>query len=307
MTQVARNLNNLVFIIDLSDPASIAHITNNIRQYVSRGIPIRFGVVPIVGPFGDTSMRTLMAQMLWYLSDKAGRSVTMSFLDQVAQATQGARISEDLLQRAYSQLRAQTEDVDGDELVPFERVRAYETGQRSRTVPGRLASTRNYLERLGIAEEAETERSGAVFLNGAHFPLNEVSWTLRLRGRAPYPLTSRLQDFAQNLQRTLGLHTQFLAQEVYMHSLTDDDEVTTYFAELPRTHKRRNPHIVPSDDNHPLKIVNLLHALEGATTSWLEEGFFEGSESQRKKTVAVKPTLTCEVTCSFGQDEPDYG
>ncbi|KWU41782.1 hypothetical protein RHOSPDRAFT_22376 [Rhodotorula sp. JG-1b] len=235
MTQVARNLNNLVFILDLSLPDSLQHITRNIKQYVSRGLPIRFGVVPHVGPSGDSSsVSTLMAQTTWYLTDAAGRTATMAFLDRIAQALpSGGRISEDLVKRAYSQLRASGTDLDGEPLAPLEEVRQYGIGSKGRGSHARLSKTRSYLERLALSQEGK----GSVFLNGAHFPLDE--------------------DFTQNLQRTLGLHTQFLSQEVYMRSLTDDADASTYFADLPQTHKRRNPFIFPSDESNPLKIVNL--------------------------------------------------
>ncbi|GAA5989455.1 hypothetical protein JCM10908_000480 [Rhodotorula pacifica] len=254
MTQVARNLNNLVFVIDLSQPASLAHITQNIKQYVSRGVPIRFGVVPLVGSSGDSSsVATLMAQMTWYLADAAGRTATMAFLDRLAHASHGDRITEDLIQRAYSQLRASSTDLDGEPLATFSEVQQYGIGAKARGSHARLAKTREYLERLGIAHEDKDGYTGAVFLNGAHFPLNE--------------------DFTQNLQRTLGLHTQFLSQEVYMRSLTDDADAKTYFADLPQTHKRRNPYIFPSDESNPLKIVNLVEALKGASRSWLRDSF----------------------------------
>ncbi|KAG0659060.1 hypothetical protein C6P46_005356 [Rhodotorula mucilaginosa] len=251
MAQVARNLNNLVFILDLSRSDSLQHITRNIKQYVSRGLPIRFGVVPHVGPSGDSSsVSTLMAQMTWHLTDAAGRTATMAFLDRIAQALpSGGRISEDLVKRAYSQLRTSSTDLDGEPLAPLEQVRQYGIGAKGRGSHSRLSKTRSYLERLALPQEAK----GSVFLNGAHFPLDE--------------------DFTQNLQRTLGLHTQFLSQEVYMRSLTDDTDASTYFADLPQTHKRRNPFIFPSDESNPLKIVNLVEALKGVTPSWLEHGF----------------------------------
>lgn len=172
MTQVARNLNNLVFILDLSLPDSLQHITRNIKQYVSRGLPIRFGVVPLVGPAGDSSsVSTLMAQMTWYLADAAGRTATMTFLDRIAQAVpSGGRISEDLVKRAYSQLRASSGDVDGEPLAPFEEVRQYGIGSKGRGSHARLSKTRSYLDRLALSQEAK----GSVFLNGAHFPLDEV-------------------------------------------------------------------------------------------------------------------------------------
>jgi UDP-glucose:glycoprotein glucosyltransferase len=172
MAQVARNLNNLVFILDLSRSDSLQHITRNIKQYVSRGLPIRFGVVPHVGPSGDSSsVSTLMAQMTWHLTDAAGRTATMAFLDRIAQALpSGGRISEDLVKRAYSQLRTSSTDLDGEPLAPLEQVRQYGIGAKGRGSHSRLSKTRSYLERLALPQEAK----GSVFLNGAHFPLDEV-------------------------------------------------------------------------------------------------------------------------------------
>ena len=82
------------------------------------------------------------------------------------------------------------------------------------------------------------------------------------------------------------MHTQFLSQEVYMRSLTDDTDASTYFADLPQTHKRRNPFIFPSDESNPLKIVNLVEALKGATPSWLEHSFISARTSRRLFPVA---------------------
>ena len=172
MAQVARNLNNLVFILDLSRSDSLQHITRNIKQYVSRGLPIRFGIVPLVGNSGDSSsVSTLMAQMTWHLTDAAGRTATMAFLDRIAQALpSGGRISEDLVKRAYSQLRTSSTDLDGEPLAPLEQVRQYGIGAKGRGSHSRLSKTRSYLERLALPQEAK----GSVFLNGAHFPLDEV-------------------------------------------------------------------------------------------------------------------------------------
>lgn len=167
----------MVFLLDLSQPASIAHITLNIRQYISRGVPIRFGVVPVVGHFGDSSVSTLMAQMLWYLTDTAGRASTISFLDDVAQEARGSRISEDLLEGAYDRLRTTVSSSDGEALAPFSRLRQYGIGGKGRNSRDRLAKARDYLDRLGVAAESENkdDYQGAVFLNGAYFPLDDVS------------------------------------------------------------------------------------------------------------------------------------
>jgi UDP-glucose:glycoprotein glucosyltransferase len=79
------------------------------------------------------------------------------------------------------------------------------------------------------------------------------------------------------LQRTLGLHTQYLAQEVYLRSLTDDMDASSFFADLPTTYKRRNPFIFPSPETNPLKIVNLVDALDGVHRGWVHSFYIEGS------------------------------
>jgi UDP-glucose:glycoprotein glucosyltransferase len=43
-----RNLNNIVLVLDLSSPASLHFITVPIPTFINRGLPFRFGVVPLV-------------------------------------------------------------------------------------------------------------------------------------------------------------------------------------------------------------------------------------------------------------------
>lgn len=81
MNLVARNMNNVVLVLDLSRPESLRLIAESVRTYVSRGIPVRFGLVPQVGEIGDIT--TSVAQVIWYLVENAGRSNAMGFLDSV--------------------------------------------------------------------------------------------------------------------------------------------------------------------------------------------------------------------------------
>lgn len=63
-----------------------------------------------------------------------------------------------------------------------------------------------------------------------------------------------------------------------MRSLNDDNDAANFFADLPHTHDRRNPYIFPSVETNPLKVLNLVDALEGADPSWLFECFIAGCE-----------------------------
>ncbi|BGP08072.1 killer toxin resistant protein [Rhodotorula toruloides] len=271
MNLVARNLNNVVFVLDLTRPGALSLVVEHIKQFVGRGIPVRFGVVPVVGASSeDNSLQTLMAQVIWYLTDALGRAPTMQFLATLLKASPESTISEDLLKRAYLQLAATASHVDGGPLARFSELRHYGIGRRAGGSHSRLTKTREYLKRLGVplAAAAETKKSlGAFFMNGAYFPIDD--------------------DFTQNLQRTLGLHTQYLAQEVYLRSLTDDMDASSFFADLPTTYKRRNPYIFPSPETNPLKIVNLVEALDGVHRGWLHSFYIEGTSGLTNETTGL--------------------
>ncbi|BGP32069.1 killer toxin resistant protein [Rhodotorula toruloides] len=271
MNLVARNLNNVVFVLDLTQPEAISLVVEHIKQFVGRGIPVRFGVVPIVGPSSeDNSLQTLMAQVTWYLTDALGRAPTMQFLATLLKASPESPISEDLLKRAYLQLAATASHVDGGPLARFNELRHYGIGKRAGGSHSRLTKTREYLKRLGVplASTAEPKKSlGAFFMNGAYFAIDD--------------------DFTQNLQRTLGLHTQYLVQEVYLRSLTDDMDASSFFADLPATYKRRNPYIFPSPETNPLKIVNLVEALDGVHRGWIHSFYIEGTSGLTNQTTGL--------------------
>ena len=85
MSQIGRNLNNVVLVLDLARPAALNLVTESVKMYVSRGIPVRFGLVPQVATEGEHPS-TAVASCLWYLVDIIGRSKTMAFLSAVRSA-----------------------------------------------------------------------------------------------------------------------------------------------------------------------------------------------------------------------------
>lgn len=82
MSTVAQNLYNVVLVMDLSRIDSLALLTEIVRAFVARGIPVRFGFVPLIGDAGEVS--TMVAKVLWYLVDSVGRAGSMKFLDLVS-------------------------------------------------------------------------------------------------------------------------------------------------------------------------------------------------------------------------------
>lgn len=75
-------MNQLILVLDFSTPEASALITQLVSVYVSRGIPIQFGLVPLMGEAAHPS--TLVGKVLWYLVDTGGRAIAMSFLEEVS-------------------------------------------------------------------------------------------------------------------------------------------------------------------------------------------------------------------------------
>ncbi|GAA6009058.1 hypothetical protein JCM11491_005730 [Sporobolomyces phaffii] len=264
MNLVARNLNNVVFVLDLSRPSSLVLVAQNIKQFINRGIPVRFGLVPLVGE-DDESIETEMAQVVWYLIEAAGRGPTIRFLLDILEATSTSRVTPDLLRRAYTRLFLQSRTSETGPLAPFASVLA---GSHAASDPSisRLARTKGYLRRLGVPlATGQDTPAEAFFLNGAHFPIDE--------------------DFSQNLQRTLGVHLQFLQQQAYLGALTDEHDANNYFADLPSTYERRNPYIFASPETNPLKIVDLLHAHDGVMPEFVESFYIENIAPKARRQV----------------------
>jgi UDP-glucose:glycoprotein glucosyltransferase len=82
MNLVARNLNNVVFVLDLSQPSSLVLVAQNLKQFITRGIPVRFGLVPLVAS-DEAAIETEMARVVLYLVETVGRGPTIRFLQDV--------------------------------------------------------------------------------------------------------------------------------------------------------------------------------------------------------------------------------
>lgn len=79
---VAKNLHHVVLVLDLSRVESLILMTEGIRDFISRGIPVRFGLVPLVGE--DQHISTLVARVVWYLTETVGRAGSMKLMQMVS-------------------------------------------------------------------------------------------------------------------------------------------------------------------------------------------------------------------------------
>ena len=76
---VRRNMFNIVFVLDLSRPASLHFISNTMSMLINRSYPVRLGIVPVV----ETEDGAKMARLFYYLMQNYGRIATMRFFGSV--------------------------------------------------------------------------------------------------------------------------------------------------------------------------------------------------------------------------------
>ncbi|KAI5475335.1 UDP-glucose:glycoprotein glucosyltransferase [Pseudohyphozyma bogoriensis] len=230
ITTLAINLHNLVLSLDLSQPDSLSLLTENIRTFVSRGIPIRFGFVPMLhAREEDRGIEEDVARVFGEFVKKRGRKGAMDFLAVLLQHVPvDASVNSHLLTVVYDAFVALPPDSPSQlPLAPLSEVLAEESSF--------INGARQWGKRLGVTKKGGGQKErGSFFLNGAFFPVDE--------------------EFQQNLQRTLQLSIQFLQQKVYLEQVTQETDFDTYFYRLEGAYKYRNQHLFPSADR-PLRVV----------------------------------------------------
>ncbi|SCV74361.1 BQ2448_6793 [Microbotryum intermedium] len=259
MNNVALNLNQAVFILDLTQPSALQLITRQVQTFVSRGLPIRFGLVPKLPSRGEEeeeeeeeadSAEESLAKVFWYLTEANGRAGTMRFLGQLLATLPTERVTTPHLRKTYEAFMLESTHISGGPLAPFAQVLELEVGSE------RANKARAYTKRLGVGGGDEASSVGAFLINGAFFDFDE-EWT-------------------QHLQQTLSAHVQYEQQEVYFDKLTSQTDIANFFYDLPTTHKRRNRLVFTSETN-PLKVVNLVEATRGVKREFVERTWIEAA------------------------------
>ncbi|KAI0628063.1 glycosyltransferase family 24 protein [Trametes polyzona] len=232
---VKLNLFNVVIAADLSQSSSIDFIGGTVNSLIRRGLPFRWGIVPLV----ETADGARMARLFYYLMETVGADDTLTFLLSLAQ--RGVPIEQLSPTVNWAQVRAtfnnllstrenMPEDVETNLDVILE-------GEEND-----LDSAREYASRLSASLVSAPQ--GHVFVNGKHFDLDD--------------------DFLRYLQMEFGEQLQHLQYKIYKGEFKDEDgeKLSTYFYDLPTTSKRRNTYIHPSQKSGSLRIFSLPELIE---------------------------------------------
>lgn len=79
---VKRNLWNVVLVLDMTQRSTYGVIAQQVRSLIQRGLPLRFGLVPMVDETNETSVQ--LARLLQYSVTKLGRAMTMDWMQAVS-------------------------------------------------------------------------------------------------------------------------------------------------------------------------------------------------------------------------------
>ncbi|KAJ9105313.1 hypothetical protein QFC21_001681 [Naganishia friedmannii] len=220
---VRKNIWNTILVLDLSTRTGLATIGQTVSNYIRRGFPFRFGVVPWVDDTTSSS-NAIMARLITHMVKTQGRGQTTDFIMNLLQNSQKSTIDLQQVEKLYDSSYI---TVEGS------------TGQRFRDIiqaPEGLEyinKVQQWLKRLAVDDSSTT---GHFFLNGQYRPMSDM-W-----------LQQAMEDYSTQLS--------YLQRPVIAKQVRKTKDVSNFFYDLPSTSRRRNVHIIPGTASNKLRVFD---------------------------------------------------
>ncbi|USW55952.1 Putative UDP-glucose:Glycoprotein Glucosyltransferase [Septoria linicola] len=217
LPSVRKEVQNLVVPIDFAEPNDVLLVVEQLRSFVQRTVPIRFGLVPRVRSEASGEQ----AAIVYYLTENYGLGTALNYLEESIESAgrkygkPNERVFEAV--KTAGKLRLNKKDVPLGEL------------QSEAHIFDRLARSKNYISRI-----ASTDPTPPVLINGV-------------------PI-ARTEDWLQTMSQQVTMDLRLVQQAVYEGELGDEDYLPTVF--LAKASFRRNRVVVPEDDKN-LRYINL--------------------------------------------------
>ncbi|KAK8869940.1 hypothetical protein IAR55_000508 [Kwoniella newhampshirensis] len=240
---VRRNTWNLVFVLDLASVPSLDIIASSISPMIQRGLPIRFGIVPMFD-LAVNDISSQMAKIFHYSVQTFGRGATRDFFAALvgiipSTLTAPGTVTIDHARKAYDILAAESTKA----ALPFDEVIASEDYDHH------LAQTAEYMNRL-LATKQES-KAGHLFINGKYTPLGG-HWTAIV-------------------QSEMASQLGYLQEQIMLGDAPED--MSTYFYDLPSSSKRRSKLVIPGTGETKLRSYNLIDLFQDDAAKKLTSDF----------------------------------
>ncbi|KAG9701970.1 hypothetical protein KCU59_g23235, partial [Aureobasidium melanogenum] len=227
------------------DYKDVEMVVETLQNFVKRKVPIRFGLVPKTSSVGSSEQ----AKTVYHLLDTYGLGVALDYLQKLS-SNQGRKLSgpvQSVFENTIKGRKLRKDRIS----APLQEV------LKNDDLDARVASARKYLVRLGASGP-----NPPFFVNGIPLPMSD-EW---------------LQEMSQRVSTDL----RTVQKAVFEEELSDESYIPEVF--LSRASARRNPWIIPEDENS-IRQVNL------ASISDLSEGAIGSIPS----LPASKDTISSEL------------
>ncbi|KAH9821733.1 family 24 glycosyltransferase [Melampsora americana] len=218
---VARNTITVILALNVTHTANLRILTESVETFITRSVPIRWGLVPLIDLNASRSSEALQDTVIyniWKLFHSRGPIAMLQFLKQFIGSTSSDMVDAlDFKQRANAYREAHhASDSDHQEVTDT-------LGEGKFNAWSEKAQS--YARRLALCSGSGGVH-GCMLVNGKFFVLDD--------------------DFRMNLQQTAMLHIQFIQHQIYYGLVQGDADVSNYLYDLPGVYTSRNEFVFPS-------------------------------------------------------------
>lgn len=156
-----------MLVLDLSKTISVAMLAESVQGFVSRGLPVRFGLVGLIG--ADAADSTTVAATVGYVARQFGKIDAMKLLEQLASIPL-PDVAIDALREMYEHLAEAKRAAGG--LKNGSPILAWTEMLEAELAGPHVAAQRAYARRLGLASSSSS--AGHLLFNGLHSIVEQV-------------------------------------------------------------------------------------------------------------------------------------
>ena len=248
--QVRRDIFNQVYPVDLSSLEDVRLVVEQLLEFVRRGLPVRFGLVPLAASPASAAQ----AKVVYHLLETYGLAAVSAYLSQLLASQKTAAPDAKAFKAAVKDRKLR----DGGDAAAAAMTLAAVLSDEGYEQQAELA--RHWARRLGANSAVKP-----IFVDGA--------------------VVARDSSWVNTMSAAVSSHLRTIQQAVYFGHISDDDPwVPGYFLE--NAHTRRNALIFPEDDKS-LRVVNVHKLLTDHADLFDQIPVIEASEASTKETWAV--------------------
>ncbi|RHZ48670.1 hypothetical protein Glove_543g38 [Diversispora epigaea] len=90
LRMIRKNIFSILFILDFLSPDNLDIITDQVKTFISRNIPLRFGLIPLFSK--DQPDAIAISRIFYYIVDQFDSSIVMKFFEMISEIRKSSKI-----------------------------------------------------------------------------------------------------------------------------------------------------------------------------------------------------------------------